>query len=182
MIDGFAYIVADRNGQGLQWIDLDAAIAKCSASNSRPLRLTEGVDFQWTSSIYDGTSTTFTNTHNVVANVEKKEIYIVGSSSCAGGLLVANTANVPSGGAPERTGCFSADGYTHDAECIIYDGPDARHKGKNICFGYNENSVTIVDMEDPANPVMLSRLTYSGSRYTHQGRVSVCWHHLVSFS
>merc|ERR1712228_699057 len=51
-------------------------------------------------------------------------------------------------------------------------GPDTRHKGKNICFGYNENSVTIVDMEDAANPVMLSRLTYSGSRYTHQGWIT----------
>merc|ERR1719221_894312 len=148
VIDGFAYIVADRNGQGLQWIDLDASIAKCSASRDRPLRLTEGVDFEWSDEIFDGSSTTFTNTHNIVANVDKKEIYIVGSSSCQGGLLVANVANVPNGGAPQRSGCFSADGYTHDAECVVYRGPDTRYVGRNICFGYNENSVTIVDMED----------------------------------
>jgi hypothetical protein len=25
---------------------------------------------------------------------------------------------------PVYAGCFSSDGYTHDAECIIYNGPD----------------------------------------------------------
>ena len=27
---------------------------------------------------------------------------------------------------PTFAGCFSADGYTHDAQCINYDGPDTR--------------------------------------------------------
>jgi len=173
VIGRFAYIVADRNGQGLQWIDLDAAISKCRASSSRPLRLSEGVDFGWSASMFDGTTTQWTNTHNIVANEQQNEVYIVGSSSCSGGLLAVDVSNVNSiNDVPQRAGCYSSDGYTHDAECVIYQGPDTTYRGRNICFGYNENSVTIVDMTNPSSPVQLSRLTYSGSRYTHQGWIT----------
>ena len=67
-------------------------------------------------------------------------------------------------------GCFSADGYTHDAECQIYRGPDARYVGKEICFAYNEDTLTIVDVSDKAKPYNVSRVGYAGFAYTHQVR------------
>jgi len=72
---------------------------------------------------------------------------------------------------PSFAGCFRRDGYTHDAQCVNYDGPDTRYTGKEICFCSNESRVTIVDVTDKASPKVLSRLRYNYSRftYTHQG-------------
>ena len=45
----------------------------------------------------------------------------------------------------------------------------ARYTGKQICFGFNEDTLTIYDVTDKANPNVLFRLGYQGSAYTHQG-------------
>jgi hypothetical protein len=49
---------------------------------------------------------------------------------------------------PKFAGCYSDDGYCHDAQCVNYKGPDARYKGHEICFAYNEDSLTLVDVTD----------------------------------
>ena len=71
---------------------------------------------------------------------------------------------------PEQVGCYWQDGYVHDAECVIYNGPDILFQGREICFCYNENSFTIVDVTSPNEDdwFEISRSTYAGSRYTHQ--------------
>ena len=33
---------------------------------------------------------------------------------------------------PKFVGCFSEDGYTHDAQCVIYQGPHTKHVGKEV--------------------------------------------------
>merc|ERR1719195_91898 len=70
---------------------------------------------------------------------------------------------------PTYAGCFSADGYTHGAHCVVYNGPDSEHVGKEICAAFNEDTLTMVDVTDAANPIQLSRTGYIGSSYTHQG-------------
>jgi hypothetical protein len=40
-------------------------------------------------------------------------------------------------------------------QCVIYDGPDTRFTGREICFASNEDTVTIVDLTDIAAPQML---------------------------
>ncbi len=37
-----------------------------------------------------------------------------------------------------------------------------------ICFCYNENTFTIVDVTDKGNMQMIAREGYTGARYTHQ--------------
>ena len=70
-------------------------------------------------------------------------VYAVGtsrSSSCKGGLFmldVSNPANLTS------PGCVSEDGYVHDAQCVVYNGPDTQYNGKEICFNYNEDTVSV---------------------------------------
>jgi hypothetical protein len=54
-------------------------------------------------------------------------------------------------------GCYASDGYTHDAECVIYSGPDAEFQGHEICFNYNEDTLTIVDVTHKDAPKLLSR-------------------------
>ena len=100
------------------------------------------------------------NSHNIVMNEQTHVAYAVGNNGCSGGLY---SIDVSEPGNPRYRGCFSADGYTHDAECVTYDGPDADYVGKEICFGYNENTLTIVDFTDDSNPIMLSRTLYTGA-------------------
>ena len=66
-------------------------------------------------------------------------------------------------------GCFDEDGYTHDSQCDFYTGPDTRYTGQEICYNYNEDTITITDVTDKTNPIMLGRMGYDNSYYTHQG-------------
>ena len=77
---------------------------------------------------------------------------------------------------PEFAGCFSHEGTgrngtgnTHDAQCVIYRGPDGEHNGKEICLGSNETALSIADVTDKSNPTAISRATYPAIAYTHQG-------------
>lgn len=58
---------------------------------------------------------------------------------------------------PSFAGCYAEDGYTHDAECVIYSGPDERYSGHEICFNYNEDTLTIVDVTHKDEIRLLSR-------------------------
>ena len=61
------------------------------------------------------------------------------------------------------------EGYTHDAQCVTYRGPDEEHQGKQICLGSNETAFSIADVTDPSNTVALSLASYPNVAYTHQG-------------
>ncbi len=108
----------------------------------------------------------FGNAHNIVINEDTGFAYSVGSNRCSGGLYMVDISNPLQ---PSYEGCFSADGYTHDAQCVVYNGPDSRYFGQEICVGYNEDTITIVDVSNKANPQQISRTPYQGAQYTHQG-------------
>ena len=140
-----AFIGADRqNTHGMQVFDL------------RQLLDVEGapVTFAETAHMPFGSS------HNIVMNEETGYAYVVGTSrdvlqgDCGGGLLMVDVSNPSS---PRRAGCYSADGYTHDAQCVIYRGPDEEHQNKEICFAYNEDTITVIDVTNKATPVQISR-------------------------
>jgi len=99
-------------------------------------------------------------------------IYLVGGSrqvGCKGGLHIVDVSNPLE---PKFVGCYTGDGYTHDAQCVVYNGPDTNYQGKEICFCFNEDTVTIVDVTDKTNIIQLSRTSYKADGYTHQGWVS----------
>lgn len=50
----------------------------------------------------------------------------------------------------------------------MYSGPDTSYQGHEICFNYNEDTLTIVDVTDKENMKMISRTGYEGAKYTHQ--------------
>ena len=93
-------------------------------------------------------------------------MYAVGTSTCNSGLHVVNVRDPTS---PKFSGCFGSDGYVHDAQCVNYKGPDIRYSGKEICFCYNEDTLTLVDVTDKTNMKLVSRVGYKNSQYTHQG-------------
>ena len=146
-----AFIVSEATGHGIQVFDL----TELRSVITPPVTFSETVHFAG-----------FGNAHNIVINEDTGFAYGVGTSTCSGGLHMVNIQNPLS---PVDAGCFSDDGYTHDAQCVVYNGPDATHAGREICFNANEDTLTIVDVEDKNNPVQLSRTGYVGANYTHQG-------------
>jgi choice-of-anchor B domain-containing protein len=118
--------------------------------------------------------TGFGSSHNIVAHPETNMIYAVGGRSgansrnttCAGGMFMVDVSNPAK---PVSPGCIPQDGYVHDAQCVIYKGPTEKYLGKEICFAYNEDTLTIMDVTDKKNPVVVSRTPYVGFAYTHQG-------------
>lgn len=117
-------------------------------------------------------NTQFKSTHNIVINEETGFAYLVGTKTCRGGLHVVDISQFATKrGNPEPVfkGCFANDGYTHDAQCVIYNGPDLSYRGKEICWAYNEDTITLVDVSDKSNMTMISRVTYKDASYTHQG-------------
>ncbi|WKK75394.2 choice-of-anchor B family protein [Marivirga salinae] len=155
--DNHAFIVADNNsGHGMQVFDLtrlrDAGSSIVTFDNDAH---------------YDGVS----SAHNVVINEETGFAYIVGArgagNECGqGGLHIVNIQDPKN---PVFTGCFDADGYTHDAQCVIYNGPDSDYQGQEICFNANENTVTIANVDDKNNTSLIAKEGYPQSAYSHQG-------------
>ena len=149
-----AFIVSEANNHGMQVFDL----TQLRNVGNPPVTFSETTHYSQVSSA-----------HNIVINEDSGFAYIVGAAkknNCSGGL---HMVNIQSPSSPSFAGCFSSDGYTHDAQCVNYNGPDADHQGKEICLNSNEDTVTIVDVTNKSNPVQLSRTGYSGAEYTHQG-------------
>jgi choice-of-anchor B domain-containing protein len=146
-----AYIVSEASGHGMQVFDL---------TKLRDVQ-TPPIDF-----VADYRYTEFGNAHNMVINEDSGFAYAVGTSTCSSGLHMINLQNPI---APTNAGCFSSDGYTHDAQCVMYIGPDSDYVGQEVCFNSNEDTLTIVDVSNKTTPVQISRTGYSGSQYTHQG-------------
>ena len=158
-----AFIVSDGAGRhGMQVFDL------------RQLREPRDgpVTFEATAH-YDGIH----SAHNIVVNEETGFAYAVGSSgggnTCGGGL---HMIDIRTPTAPTFAGCFSdattgrrGTGYSHDAMCVNYEGPDTEHQGKEVCFGSNETALSIADVTDKDNPVALAMSSYPNAGYSHQG-------------
>ena len=82
---------------------------------------------------------------------------------------------------PEHAACYTGVGWVHDGHCVVYHGPDTDHVGKEICVTFNAaggrydggglgpGDVSILDVTDKRNILLLSRFTYPAVAYPHQG-------------
>ncbi len=149
-----AYIVGDGNltgPHGLQIFDL----TQLRGASAVPAIFEQSAQY-----------TGFGNAHNLAINEATGTAYIVGSNTCSAGLHMLGLSDALN---PAFLGCYAEDGYTHDVQCVVYHGPDSEYAGREICMAANEDTLTIIDVTDKSSPVMLSRLPYEGSGYTHQG-------------
>ncbi|MEE9492564.1 MAG: choice-of-anchor B family protein [Gammaproteobacteria bacterium] len=147
-----AYIVSDNNGShGLQIFDL----TNLRTITNPPIAFTETAH-------YSG----FTKAHNIAINEMTGFAYIVGANTYSGGLHFLDLSNPAS---PTLAGGYAGDGYTHDTQVVTYQGPDVFYTGNEIAFSANEDTLTVVDVTNKSSPVMLSRVPYLNSSYTHQG-------------
>ncbi len=155
----FAFIVSEASNHGMQVFNL----AQLRDVTNLP------VTFSATTH-YDA----FGSAHNIAVNPQTGFGYATGTQNaadgCNGGLHMIDLSNP---GAPAFAGCYGEDGYTHDAQCVIYTGPDSDYNDgvtpREICFAYNEDTLTIVDVTDKSAPSLIARRGYVGSGYTHQG-------------
>src|SRR5690606_29956733 len=158
-----AFIVADGAGpHGMQVFDL----TKLRDVRNPPVTFTA-----------DYTYDRIASAHNIVINEQSGTAFAVGSNSggevCGGGLHMIDIRNPKQ---PTFAGCFAdprtgsaGTGYSHDAQCVTYNGPDQQYAGREICFGSNENALSIADVTDRSNPIALSRASYPNVQYSHQG-------------
>ena len=161
-----AYIVSEASNHGMQIFDLTR------------LRETEGIPV-----IFDPDShfTGFGRAHNIVINEQSGYAYPVGNQDPGrnftrdpgheGGLFDGGPMfiNIQNPTAPVMEGGFSEVGYCHDAQAVIYSGPDNDHVGKEILIGSNAQHVDIIDVSEKSNPILISSIVYENTHYTHQG-------------
>lgn len=171
-VDGnYAFIVAEVTDHGMQVFDL----RRLRDAGPAPQVFT--ADALYKGSDEEGVE--LGNSHNVVINEETNFAYAVGSNTCVspgeggqnGGLHMIDISKPTE---PKFAGCAlvtdpASNNYIHDAQCVIYRGPDADYRGREICFGSNENVVTIYDVTNKADPVVISQRVYAQASYTHQG-------------
>ena len=166
----YAYIVSERAGNhGVQIFDLTL------------LRdVTEFTTFSETSH-YDKVG----SAHNIFINEKSGFAYVVGTSSatnpeyvCNGGSHIMDLSDPIN---PVFAGCFShkgtgrsGTGHTHDIQVVIYGGSDSDYVGNEIAFSSNETAISIADVTDKSNPIIISKfeVTNPGKQYIHQGWLS----------
>ena len=158
------FIVADNAGEhGMQVFDL----TRLRDVSSSPVEFDEDV-------LYSD----FHSAHNIVINEASGFAYVVGGSgggeTCGGALHMVDIRDPLN---PTFAGCFAdpdtgnngSGGYTHDAQCVIYEGPDADYAGREVCFNASATKLGIGDVTDKENPTPISNAAYPNVAYSHQG-------------
>lgn len=119
------------------------------------------------------------NSHNVVINEETGFAYATGVTNadiCETGGLHIIDINDPKN--PKFAGCYedttpprrqSNSAYIHDAQCVIYNGPDSDYAGKEVCFNSAERSLVIADVSDKDSLKTVSFVSTANMNYAHQG-------------
>ncbi len=161
-----AFIVADGAGQhGMQVFDL----TRLRGVANPPAKFTADT-------VYDKIA----SAHNIAINEETGYAYPIGSSgggeTCGGGLHMIDIREPK---VPKFAGCWAdkstgnqKTGYTHDAMCTTYRGPDGRYIGREICFNSSETAVGIADVTEKATPKRIAVAEYPNTSYAHQGWLS----------
>jgi choice-of-anchor B domain-containing protein len=145
--NNYAFIVSEASGHGMQVFDLTK------------LRNVTSPQIFSVDALYTG----FGNCHNIAINESTGFAYCIGTSTFSGGIHAVNIQNPLT---PVFSFGYAAQGYCHDAQIVIYNGPDTEHVGKEIFFGANETKVVIMDITNKSNPIVLSTFNYSNTSYT----------------
>jgi choice-of-anchor B domain-containing protein len=146
-----AFVVSEQPEHHMQVFDL----TRLRNVPSPPMEFVEDA-------LYEGIATT----HTIAINEATGFAYLAGTNTCNQGLHMVDIQDPLN---PTFAGCVDEDGYTHETQCTIYQGPDPDYAGREICLSSNVDTLTIVDVTDKSDPVQISRTGYEGAGYTHQG-------------
>jgi choice-of-anchor B domain-containing protein len=163
VIRDHALVVADNAGQhGMQVFDM------------KRLRSVDPAD----PAVFDADAiyTDVASAHNLVVNEETGFAYTVGNSGggrACGSLHMIDMRDPKN---PTFAGCYtdptvglSSTGGTHDAQCVLYRGPDEAYRGREICFAFSETAISIGDVTDKDAPEIVGQARMPNTAYIHQG-------------
>ncbi|MAL59566.1 MAG: regulator [Flavobacteriaceae bacterium] len=149
--NNYVFIVSEDSNHGMQVFDL-----------TRLRNVTNPPEIFSADALYSG----FGSSHNIAINEETGFAYVIGSSTFQGGAHFIDISDPIN---PIGVGGYENDGYTHDAQIVIYNGPDTDYQGQEIMFASNETEVAIVDVTNKSNPITIATIDYTNVSYTHQG-------------
>lgn len=149
--DNHVFIVSEASNHGMQVFDL----TRLRNVNNPPVIFNHDAH-------YNG----FGSAHNIVINEENGFAYVVGTQQFNGGPYIINIESPTN---PFFTAGYSFADYTHDAQVIVYTGPDQDHVGKELFVGSNVNEVVILDVSVKNNIQLISTAPYTNVAYSHQG-------------
>jgi choice-of-anchor B domain-containing protein len=158
-----ALVVADNAGEhGMQVFDM---------TRLRDVDPTNPPTFE-----ADALYTDIASAHNLAVNEETGFAYTVGNSGGGRGCASIHMIDLNDPKNPTFAGCYNdpsiglgAAGQTHDAQCVIYRGPDEAYQGREICFGYGETAISIGDVTDKEAAVVVGNASMPNTAYIHQG-------------
>lgn len=160
----YLFVASEANGHGLQVFDL----TRLRNVLNPPQGFTEDA---W----YGG----FSRCHTLVIEETSGLLFACGTNTFSGGLHIVDVTNPLQ---PVIAGGYDEDGYTHEAQVMVYDGPDPDYTGHVVVFCYNGNNpatLTIVDATDPVDVTTISITPYPQSAYCHQGWLTPDGRHLL---
>jgi choice-of-anchor B domain-containing protein len=149
-----AFIVSEASSHGMQVFDL----TRLRSLDNPPQTFDE-----------DARYTGLGSAHNIVINEDTGFAYVVGTERGDAFNGGAHFINVQDPKNPIAAGGYGENGYSHDAQVVTYNGPDADYVGREIYIGANENLVIVADVTDKENPTNISSVFYPSRSYTHQG-------------
>lgn len=170
----YALVVSDNNpGHGLQVFDL----RQLRALSQLPALLEPVAHYRG-----------FGTAHNVVVNEATGFAYAVGVREHPDSLQYCDygyhAVDLSDPRSPRFAGCFKSSlgglvgpGYTHDAQCVVYHGPDPDYQGRELCIGADETGVGILDVTDKANVREIATIRYPDVGYAHQGWLDEAQHY-----
>ena len=162
IVNDHIYAVCDLNPCGLQIFDLSR------------LRGVEAALPVWRPDVGLPVGTS----HSIASNPATNHIFLNGTALVAGPTVIMDVTQPL---APTPVGAMADDGYSHDSLCQNYKGPDKAYKGNEICFQFNEDTVTIYDVtSNPTAPDQLARETYDTAAYVHSGALTKDHSYLIS--
>ena len=157
----FAYVVSDRNGShGLQIFDLKRLRRSSRDQIFSPDRIYRRFKNAHNIAIHDG--------YAYVVGAFKQE-GVASKTLANGGLYILDIRDPLE---PVPVGAYRKDGYIHDTQVVKYKGPDKKWDGKTIAFNSSVDSFSIVSLESHEKPTRISRNTYDGAGFVHQGWLS----------
>ena len=110
---------------------------------------------------------TFGPGHNAWVSQDAGFLYVFRTDTCGDAVQMFDLAGPAN---PADLGCFATDDTPlSDAECLIYQGPDADYQGRELCFMGSDDNMTVYDMSDKQNVVRLADFGYPGISRAHQG-------------
>ncbi|MEX2466703.1 MAG: choice-of-anchor B family protein [Gemmatimonadota bacterium] len=163
VIRNHALVVADNAGQhGMQVFDM---------TRLRDVDPADPPTFE-----ADALYTEIASAHNLIVNEETGFAYTVGNSGGGRGCGSIHMIDMRDPKSPTFAGCYTdptvglgAAGQTHDAQCVLYRGPDEAYRGRELCIAFAETAISIGDVTDKSAPVIVSRASMPNTAYIHQG-------------